>query len=166
LSSQETDAHLRRNLRSLPGQPLNLTLEFLSCQLRFRKLSGRLRSWHSSVSKHQGSPSVSLVATVLASTVGTRETFESRFLGGSPGPGPPSGVPSPSGQDELYGWCVPSSNRGSYPTCPPVLTCPNQFCYPCDWRFAWCSPPRPHRHGRMSTRRVSGRGIRAVPSGQ
>src|SRR6201997_5732438 len=44
LSSQETDAHLRRNFRSPPGQPLNLTLEFLSCQLRFRKLSGRLRS--------------------------------------------------------------------------------------------------------------------------
>src|SRR6185437_2547615 len=49
LSSQETDAHLRRNLRSLPGQPLNLTLEFLSCQLRFRKLSGRLRSRHCTV---------------------------------------------------------------------------------------------------------------------
>src|SRR6202012_5727038 len=46
LSSQETDAHLRRNFRSLPGQPLNLTLEFLSCQLRFRKLSRRLRSGH------------------------------------------------------------------------------------------------------------------------
>jgi hypothetical protein len=44
LSSQETDAHLWRNLRSPPGQPLNLTLEFLSCQLRFWKLSRRLRS--------------------------------------------------------------------------------------------------------------------------
>jgi hypothetical protein len=98
LSSQETDAHLRRNLRSLPGQPLNLTLEFLSCQLRFRKLSGRLRSGRGGLSRHQGSASVSLVVTT-----DTRETFGSRFLGGSPGPGPPSGVPSPSGQDELYG---------------------------------------------------------------
>jgi|SRR6185437_547664 hypothetical protein len=120
LSSQETDAHLRRNFRSLPGQPLNLTLEFLSCQLRFRKLSGRLRSRHVGLSRHQGSASVSLVAAV-----GTRETFGSRFLGGSPGPGPPCGVPSPSGQDELYGWREPPSNRGFYPSGIPVLTCPN-----------------------------------------
>src|SRR6476620_10145175 len=41
LSSQETDAHRRKNYHSPPGQPLNLTLEFLSCQLRFRKFSGR-----------------------------------------------------------------------------------------------------------------------------
>jgi hypothetical protein len=93
LSSQETDAHHRRNFRSLPGQPLNLTLEFLSCQLRFRKLSGRLRSRRVGLSRHQGSASVSLVATV-----GTRKTFGSRSLGGSPGPGPPSGVPSPRGK--------------------------------------------------------------------
>jgi len=31
--------------------------------------------------------------------------------GGSPGPGPPSGVPSPSGQEEPYGSQPPSSNR-------------------------------------------------------
>ena len=55
LSSQETDAHLRRNFRSLPGQPLNLTLEFLSCQLRFRKLSRRLRSRRGGLSRHQRS---------------------------------------------------------------------------------------------------------------
>src|ERR1700739_876707 len=66
LSSQETDAHLRRNLRSLPGQPLNLTLEFLSCQLRFRKLSGRLRRRRYGHSRHQDSPSVSLVAAAGA----------------------------------------------------------------------------------------------------
>src|ERR1700749_4825792 len=72
LSSQETDAHLRRNLRSLPGQPLNLTLEFLSCQLRFQKLSGRLRRRRVGLSRRHGSPSVSLMATV-----GTRETFGS-----------------------------------------------------------------------------------------
>src|SRR6202000_620545 len=107
LSSQETDAHLRRNLRSLPGQPLNLTLEFLSCQLRFPKLSGRLRRRRSSHSRHQGSPSVSLVAAT-----GARKTSGSWFLGGCPGPGLPCGVPSPSGQDELYGWCVLPSNRG------------------------------------------------------
>ena len=56
LSSQETDAHLRRNLRSLPGQPLNLTLEFLSCQLRFRKLAGRLRRRHYSPPDTKGHP--------------------------------------------------------------------------------------------------------------
>src|ERR1700722_63051 len=66
LSSQETDAHLRRNFRSLPGQPLNLTLEFLSCQLRFRKLSRSLRRFHYGLSRHQGSPSVSLEAAALA----------------------------------------------------------------------------------------------------
>ena len=125
LSSQETDAHLRRNFRSLPGQPLNLTLEFLSCQLRFRKLSGRLRSRRGGLSRHQGSAPVGLVAAVLASTAGTRETFGSRFLGGSPGPGPPSGVPSPSGQDELYDRREPASNRELYPAGIPVLTCPN-----------------------------------------
>ena len=119
LSSQETNAHRQRNLRSLPGQPLNLTLEFLSCQLRFRKVPGRLRSQRCSLSRRQGSASVSLVA------LWAHETFGSRFLGGSPGPGPPSGVPSPSGQDELYGWREPPSNRRSYPTSTPVLTCPN-----------------------------------------
>src|ERR1700761_6889721 len=62
LSSQVADAHLRRNSRSLPGQPLNLTLEFLSCQLRFRKLSGRLRRRRYGHSRHQGSSSVSPVA--------------------------------------------------------------------------------------------------------
>ena len=66
LSSQETDAHHQRNLRSHPGQPLNLTLEFLSCQLRFRKLSGRLRRFHFGYSRHQGLPSVSQAATVLS----------------------------------------------------------------------------------------------------
>ena len=118
LSSQETDAHLWRNFHSPPGQPLNLTLEFLSCQLSFRNLSGRLpTSRHSS---HRGSASVSLVAVT-----GTRETFGNKLLGGSPGPGPPSGVPSPSGQDELYGSREPPSNRGFYPVGIPVLTCPN-----------------------------------------
>src|ERR1700753_145406 len=76
LSAQETDAHLRRNLRSPPGQPLNLTPEFLSCQLRFQKLSGRLRRRRVGLSRRHGSPSVSLVAAV-----GTRETFGSCFLG-------------------------------------------------------------------------------------
>jgi hypothetical protein len=66
LSSQETDAHLRRNFRSLPGQPLNLTLEFLSCQLRFRKLSRRLRSRRIGLSRNQGSASISLVAAVFS----------------------------------------------------------------------------------------------------
>ena len=55
--------------------------------------------------------------------MGTRETFRSRFLGGSPGPGPPSGVPSPSGQNELYGGRVPSSNPEFYPVPRQVLTC-------------------------------------------
>src|SRR5579862_2214605 len=35
LSSQETDAHRRGACRSTSGQPLNLTLVFPSCQLRF-----------------------------------------------------------------------------------------------------------------------------------
>src|ERR1700761_2485133 len=65
LSSQVADAHLRRNLRSLPGQPLNLTPELPSCQLRFRRLSGRLRGWHCGPSRHQGSSSVSLADTVV-----------------------------------------------------------------------------------------------------
>ena len=56
LSSQETDAHLRRNSRSLPGQPLNLTLEFLSCQLHVRKFSGRCRSWRSVPPDTMGHP--------------------------------------------------------------------------------------------------------------
>src|ERR1700733_7031518 len=72
LSSQETDAHLWRNLRSPPGQPLNLTPEILSCQLRFQKLSGKLRRRRGGLSRRHGSPSVSLVTTV-----GTRETFGS-----------------------------------------------------------------------------------------
>src|SRR5579863_8814485 len=41
--------------------------------------------------------------------------------------GPPSGVPSPSGQDELYGCRAASSNRDTYPVGIPVLTWPNQF---------------------------------------
>src|SRR5580692_13143757 len=47
--------------------------------------------------------------------------------GGSPGPDPPSGVPSPSGQDELYGWRAAQSNRELYPAGIPVLTCPNKI---------------------------------------
>src|ERR1700761_9813069 len=75
LSSQVTDAHLRRNSRSLPGQPLNLTPELLSCQLRFRRLSGRLRGWHCSPSRHHGSASVSLDAVT-----GTRKPLEEESL--------------------------------------------------------------------------------------
>src|ERR1700753_3066846 len=90
LSSQETDAHLRRNLRSLPGQPLNLTLEFLRCQLRVRKLCGAFRSWHCSPSRHHESSSVSLEAARAHAR--PSEDF-SWWL---PGPGPPCGVPSPS----------------------------------------------------------------------
>ena len=78
LSSQETDAHLRRNLRSLPGQPLNLTLEFLSCQLRFRKLSGRLRSRHCSPSHPKSHPPSVWWPQHFSSTAGTRETSRSR----------------------------------------------------------------------------------------
>ena len=55
--------------------------------------------------------------------LGTRETFRSRFLGGSPGPGPPSGMPSPSGQDELYGRRALPSNQEFYPNGMQVLTC-------------------------------------------
>src|ERR1700759_326655 len=72
LSSQVADAHLRRNLRSLPGQPLNLTLEFLSCQLRFRKLSGRLRSGTTVSPDTKVHPPSARYATV-----GTRETYGS-----------------------------------------------------------------------------------------
>jgi hypothetical protein len=125
LSSQETDAHLRRNFRSLPGQPLNLTLEFLRCQLRVRKLSGAFRSWHCSPSRHHESSSVSLEAARAHAR--PSEDF-SWWL---PGPGPPCGVPSPSGQDELYGYLEAPSNRGFYPSAVPVLTCPNQSWY--DW---------------------------------
>ena len=39
LSSQETDAHHHRILIQYPGQPLNFTPEYLSCQLRFPELS-------------------------------------------------------------------------------------------------------------------------------
>jgi hypothetical protein len=127
LSSQETDAHLRRNSRSLPGQPLNFTPELPSCQLRFRKLSGRLRRQHYSHSRHQGSSSVSLVATVFSKHRGHARPLEVGSSVAPRGPGSPSGVPSLSGQDELYGWREPPSNRELYPAGVPVLTCPNRF---------------------------------------
>src|ERR1700729_3390630 len=53
LSSQETDAHLWRNLRSPPGQPLNFTLESPSCQLRLPEATRKLKP-HGGSSRHQG----------------------------------------------------------------------------------------------------------------
>src|ERR1700684_3936513 len=53
LSSQETDAHLWRNLRSPPGQPLNFTLESPSCQLRLPEATRKLKP-HAGSSRHQG----------------------------------------------------------------------------------------------------------------
>ena len=123
LSSQETDAHLWRKFPSPPGQPLNFTLGFLPCQLGFRRLSGRLLADTETPWSPWFSP-VSLVTTVT-STAGARETFGSWILSGSPGPGPPSGVPSPTGQDELYVWCGATSNRELYPRGAPVLTWTN-----------------------------------------
>jgi hypothetical protein len=92
LSSQETDAHLRKNLRSLPGQPLNLTLEFLPCQLRFRKLSGRLRS------STAVTPDTMSHFHQPCGPCGRTRDLRKLILGDCPGPGPPFGVPSPSGK--------------------------------------------------------------------
>ena len=48
LSSQKTDAHRHRIFIQYPGQPLNFTPEYLSCQLSFPELTGRLPTLRSS----------------------------------------------------------------------------------------------------------------------
>ena len=147
LSSQETDAHLRRNPSSLPGQPLNLTLEFLSCQLRFRKLPGGCEANTAVPLDTRSHPPSAWWPPCLASTGGAHETFGSRFPGGSQVLVPPSGVPSPAGQDELYGWREPPSNREFYPAGAPVLTCPDQICCRCDVRAPWFLRDGGYREG-------------------
>ena len=121
LSSQETDAHRRGACRSTSGQPLNLTLVFPPCQPRF---SGSFRE----VSKRATDPPDTRAHRPRSAdaATGTREPWK-KVPDGSPGPGPPSGVPSPSGQEELYGWRAAQSNRELYPVGIPVLTCPNKF---------------------------------------
>jgi hypothetical protein len=92
LSSQETDAHLRRNLRSPPGQPSNHTLEFPSCQLRVRKLSGRLRSGTAVC------PDTKSQLRQPGGHSGRTQDVRKLILGGSPGPRLPYGDPSPRGK--------------------------------------------------------------------
>src|SRR6516165_792363 len=88
LSSQETDAHHHRILIQYPGQPLNFTPEYLSCQLSFPELTGKLLTLGSS-----GRPQLT-----SASLANNARPTDRGLLGGSPGPGPPSGVPSPQGK--------------------------------------------------------------------
>ena len=78
LSSQETDAHHHRILIQYPGQPLNFTPEYLSCQLRFPELTGRLLTLRSS-----GRPQLT-----PASLANNARPTARGLLGGSPGPGP------------------------------------------------------------------------------
>ena len=122
LSSQETDAHRRGACRSTSGQPLNLTPVPPPCQpLFFRVSPGRCRS------RKTDPPDTRAHRPPLASAAtGAREPRK-EVPDGSPGPGPPSGVPSPSGQDELYGWRAAPSNREFYPGGIPVLTCSNEI---------------------------------------
>ena len=48
LSSQKTDAHRHGIFIQYPGQPLNFTPEYLSCQLSFPEPTGRLPTLGSS----------------------------------------------------------------------------------------------------------------------
>ena len=122
LSSQETDAHRCEACRSTSGQPLNLTLVFPPCQLRF---SGSFPKNAETVRRIHQTPEVTLRR--LASPLRAHAKLRKEAPGGSPGPGLPFGVPSPSGQDELYGWRAAQSNRELYPAGIPVLTCPNKI---------------------------------------
>ena len=107
LSSQETDAHRRRNYHSPPGQPLNLTLESLSCQLRFRKPSGR-RSGAAISPDTKGHPPSAWWP--LGHTQNLRK-LAPRWLPGSRAAFRRS---VPSGHEELYDWREAPSNRALY----------------------------------------------------
>jgi hypothetical protein len=141
LSSQETDAHLRRNVRSPPGQPSNHTLEFPSCQLRFRKLSGRLRS---------GTvvpPDTKSQLRQPGGHCGHTRNLRKLILGGSPGPRLPCGNPSPRGKMNFTAGAhrrqIEDGTRhhpcSSLPSPIPVLTHPDRFV------ASVSNPPRPIR---------------------
>ena len=109
LSSQETDAHRQVSLRF----PVGATLK------HYPRVSFVSTSFPEAFQKVADSRILRPQVTSLQRLPCTHVSSESKLLGGSPGPGPPCGVPSPSGQDELYGSGEPSSNRGLYPRCTP-----------------------------------------------
>ena len=106
LSSQETDAHLALNFRSLLGATRLSYPGFPSCQIgsRFDLLEPFRRIGICGFPEPSAYSPFGVVRTA-------REAPQRPSTGGSPGPGPPSGVPSPSGQQEPYGSLPPSSNR-------------------------------------------------------
>ena len=106
LSSQETDAHRVPNFRSSLGATLLIYPGFPSCQIssRFDFSKPFRRICFSGFPEPSAYSPFGVVRT-------TRAAPQRLSTGGSPGPGPPSGVPSPSGQQEPYGSCPPSSNR-------------------------------------------------------
>src|ERR1700733_13489138 len=75
LSSQETDAHRCGACHSTSGQPLNLTLVFPSCQLRFSGSFRKMSKPHHGSTRHQKSPSAASLAPA-----GTRETLGWKLL--------------------------------------------------------------------------------------
>jgi hypothetical protein len=106
LSSQETDALRSPNFRSSLAATLLIYPGFPSCQIGSgSKYSNLLPDLAFRVFPEPSA--YSLLGAVLAHTW----LRAGLLAGGSPGPGPPCGVPSPSGQDEPYGSQSSSSNR-------------------------------------------------------
>ena len=98
LSSQETDAHHSPNFRSSLAATLLIYPVFPSCQIG----SGPSYSNHLPDLAFRNFPSHQ--HTGPSEWCWHARQAPSRLAtGGSPGPGPPCGVPSPSGQDEPYG---------------------------------------------------------------
>jgi hypothetical protein len=114
LSSQETDAHRCSELSFFArGDSFNLPgISFLSNRLLVRFARNRFAGF--GISGFPEPSAYSPFGVVRTTHVAPRRLS----TGGSPGPGPPSGVPSPSGQQEPYGSCPPSSNRSWHRVMP------------------------------------------------
>ena len=96
LSSQETIAHRWRNLTFSSGATLKpySSVSLVSTSIS-RKFPGS--------KPYGGSARHQVLPPSARWPLWAHARLRKEVPGGSPGPGPPSGVPSPSGQDELYG---------------------------------------------------------------
>ena len=117
LSSQETDAHRQVSSRF----PVGATLK------HYPRVSFMSTTFPEAIREVADRQSLRPPASGLQRSVHARSLWKqsARWL---PGSRPARrlnrhrGVPSPSGQDELYGYGEPSSNRGLYPCSTPSLT--------------------------------------------
>ena len=118
LSSQETDAHRRKNYHSPPGQPLNLTLKLPSCQPRSESFREAKR--HIGLSRHQATSSVSLVAA--------RAHARPSKVGSSVAPRVQGRLPAfrPLGASRTLRLARGAVKSRLLPTAAPALTVPHQ----------------------------------------